>query len=602
MSQRSLDPYELAELYEAIKEGHHLGQFDLRGVHLGATDLQGADLSGMDLRGINLTYADLRGALLAESDLEGAVLRSADLRGADLRLCMLDGAILVEADLTRADLTDVVADKADFRQANLAEAQLVNIRANGAVFTAARLVSTNLDGAVLKGAKMSRALMEYTILTGVNLAEADLQRSSMRRAVFSGAKLNNANLSDTSVTDTVFTEANLTGATMDRAIGRGNDFRGAGMAEASLMLSDMTGAHFQGTSLVRANMSGARLVGSDFTGADLSGADLSGARLHRAILDGVTLSPGTQWNEQTEWPEDQPPFAAAATSGIDVGSRRSLGRATAPTLRFRHADTPRSAREYKRAFPVDFDVLKRHTGGRDFSDDVLAHIRQSVESPFEWAVTSQRYSSDAQRLCGRPNQVLLLNIRVDDSMTERQRKVLKAVRDMSERSGHPVASWPLFTIGWARYCDDEGDQVWLVEEVQSDVGAVRKGVEDPDFRRQLVSHGLPPEDVEEALDLLEPYAERFYEDALGILFELAAERGYTVEMLDFSIKRHFGSPMWVYTDLPRRMGMRRAPSQRSATSVRPETDRVWRIKPNRRASRRRSSRRRSSRRSSRKRR
>jgi hypothetical protein len=260
-------------------------------------------------------------------------------------------------------------------------------------------------------------------------------------------------------------------------------------------------------------------------------------------------------------------------------------------LKFRKPETPRSARDFKKAYPSEFESLKAMTGGRDFSDALVQELRDKAQTPFEWAVTGQKYESAAQRMCPGDNEVLLLNVYIDDRYAPNQQKVLNALREVSRRSGHPVERKPFFTIGWVRYCVDDEQRAWLIEEVQSDVGGVRKGLMDADFRNQLAAAGMSPEDTDSAVALLAPYAERFYEDAMGLIFQMAAEKDYSVEMLDYADKQGMGSPRNVYTDLPRSMGMKLS----SGSKVLPKLATSWKITPNRkRTSRspRRSSRRR----------
>jgi hypothetical protein len=207
----------------------------------------------------------------------------------------------------------------------------------------------------------------------------------------------------------------------------------------------------------------------------------------------------------------------------------------------------------------------------------VQEVRGKVQTPFEWHVTEQKYKREAQRLCPDANDVLLLNIKIDDRYTPEQQKALNALREVSKRSDHPVERKPFYTIGWVRYCVDDAQRSWLVEEVQSDVGGVRKGLKDPAFRSQLAAKGLSPEEVDAAVALLMPYAERFYEDALGLIFELAAEKGYSVEMLDYADKQSMGSPRNVYTDLPKSMGMKLS----SGSKVLPSLGTSWKITPNR---------------------
>lgn len=89
--------------------------------------------------------------------------------------------------------------------------------------------------------------------------------------------------------------------------------------------------------------------------------------------------------------------------------------------------------------------------------------------------------------------------------------------------------------------------------------------------------GLDPVETERATALLSPFADRFYEDALSILFQEARAQGYEVEMLTYASKESMGSPRNVYTDLPRSMGMRK----RQKSKALPDLPEVWAVVPNR---------------------
>jgi hypothetical protein len=333
--------------------------------------------------------------------------------------------------------------------------------------------------------------------------------------------------------------------------------------------------------LTRADLTSALLVGVDLYGAKLYGAKLTDANLTEAILtDTEGLDALSDANGVT-WPDGFDPPTAEATP------YRAYGKKSAAILKLHKPDTPRAAKEFKKKYPTDFEALKQDTQGRDFSDQVIAQITARHGTPFDWAITYGKYSSHLQRLCSKPNKVIKLNIDLSDaSFTDSQRKVLGKIRDISRQSGHPSAYHPLFTIGWVRYCELPDMKTILVEEVQSDVQGVRKGLKDPATRRQLESGGLDVAEIEAATALLLPYTERFYEDALGIIFDIAQKSGSKVEMLHYDTKRQFGSPSAVYTDLPRSMGMKLSPG----SDVLPRHDDVkqtWKITPNRkRASRR----------------
>jgi len=390
---------------------------------------------------------------------------------------------------------------------------------------------------------MTREEVEAKVAAGESLSRANLYRAYLREAKLRGADLREADLS----------EAKLGGANL-----YGADLRGANLSGAYLREADLREADLSEADLSEADLRGANLSGAYLGGADLSGANLSGAT----------------WDDSTLWPAGFEPPSEEVVSR----EARSLGRKAAPLLKFRKPETPRSARDFKKAYPAEFESLKSLTGGRDFSEALVQEVRGKVQTPFEWHVTERKYKSAAQRLCPDANDVLLLNIKIDDRYTPEQQKVLNALRDVSKRSGHPVERKPFYTIGWVRYCASSTQRSWLVEEVQSDVGGVRKGLKDPDFRSQLAAQGLSAEEVDAAVALLMPYAERFYEDALGLIFELAAEKGYSVEMLDYADKQSMGSPRNVYTDLPKSMGMKLS----SGSKVLPSLGTSWKITPNRR--------------------
>jgi len=414
---------------------------------------------------------------------------------------------------------------------------------------AAVAAGKSLEGADLIEADLTGAILRGADLTGAYLIEADLTEADLTEANLRGADLSRAKLNEAVLIDAVLIEADLTEAYLTEA----------DLTEADLTEADLTGAKLRGADLIEADLTGAKLSGANLRGADLTEANLRGAT----------------WDDATKWPEGFTPPSAESQP------MRALGRKAAPLLKFRRPETPRSAREFKKAYPAEFESLKALTGGRDFSDALVQQLREQTQSPFEWHVTSKKYASAAQRLCADDNDVLLLNVKIDDRYTPEQQKTLNALREVSKRSGHPVEAKPFFTIGWVRYCVSDAERVWLVEEVQSDVGGVRKGLKDPDFRSRLAAQGLSAEQVDEAVALLMPYAERFYEDALGLIFQLAAEKDYSVEMLDYADKKFHGSPRNVYTDLPKGMGMKLSPGSKVLN-----TQQTWKITPNRRTSRR----------------
>jgi hypothetical protein len=191
------------------------------------------------------------------------------------------------------------------------------------------------------------------------------------------------------------------------------------------------------------------------------------------------------------------------------------------------------------------------TGGADFSPKFAENLRQTNLTPYDWIVTHGKYESTAQRLCPEPNFVLKLNIDMgDERFTAQQKDVLRKLAQTSRRSGHPYERDPLFTVGWVRICRDDAKGVWLVEEVQSDVQVVRQQKNDERL-------GNLREQFDEIVEVMQPYVDRFYEDALGITLIEAEKLGFEVEMIDYDTKRRLGyhPPRSVYRDLPASMGI-----------------------------------------------
>ena len=462
-------------------------------------------------------------------------------------------------------LAEIEAAAREGRVADLGRAYLAGANLEDADLYRAYLAGASLEGANLKGAN----------LRGASLYRANLTRANLEGAYLAGANLESANL--------VF--ANLEGANLASANLIGALLTGAGLVDANLFgayLSgaNLTGANLAGANLVGANLRDARLVDANLFGANLSGANLADANLFGANLSGANLADTDGLDALSDatgvtWP------AGFSLPTTEVTPYRSYGKKSAAILKLRKPDTPRAAKEFKKKYPTEFEVLKQDTQGRDFSDQIIAQIAARHVTPFDWAITYGKYTPGTQRLCSEPNKVIKANIDLmDPRFTDREREILGKIMELSRRSGHPVERHRFFTIGWVRYCELPDIKTILVEEVQSDVQGVRKGLKDPDTRRQLESGGLNAEEIEAATALLLPYTERFYEDALGIIFDIAQKSGSKVEMLHYDTKRRFGSPSAVYTDLPRSMGMKLSPGS-DVLPGRDDVEQTWKITPNR---------------------
>lgn len=403
----------------------------------------------------------------------------------------------------------------------------------------------NLAGADLKGADLTNANLKGADLYGADLSGANLQGANLSGANLTSANLEGANLQG----------VNLEGANLQHAYLYGADLSSADLSGANLEDADLQSAY-----LVDANLRGANLSGADLTNADLYGANLEGANLERANLEDANLE-GTILT--------MPPVTRPS---------RSFGRQTGAVLKMGKPDSPAKAADFKRRYPAEAERLKGDTQGRDFSEPLRAQVRQKYETPFVWLVTEGTYDRDTQRLCPEPNLVYKFNLDLTDpTFTERQRAFLKKLAEISRQSGHPHEKKNLFTVGWVRLCVNDAAETWLVEEIQSDVGIVRTKLKDG---------SAPPaglEGYEDVLQELRPYIDRFYEDALGIVFMEAEKKGYGVEMLEYEAKKAFKSPRAVYTDLPRSMGMQKRPKSAVLGEAVAET---WFYKPNPRRGRR----------------
>jgi hypothetical protein len=235
---------------------------------------------------------------------------------------------------------------------------------------------------------------------------------------------------------------------------------------------------------------------------------------------------------------------------------------TGPVLKFGKPEVPYRARDFKQKYPQEFDLLKRMTGGADFSPKFAENLRQTNLTPYDWIVTHGKYESTAQRLCPEPNFSLKLNIDMDDErFTAQQKDALRKLAKTSRQRGHLYERDPLFTVGWVRICRDDANGVWLVEEVQSDIHIVRGKMDSE-------QHGsLSKADLVEVMEVMQPYIDRFYEDALGITLIEAEKLGYEVEMLDHVTKMRQGftgtdehgrtvsAAKPLYRDLPASMGI-----------------------------------------------
>ena len=608
-----------ARLGNATFRGANLQKANLHGAIMGETVFAGADLEDANLSRAHLMHADFRGARLRNAtltslrgeieengefggvsagfqgaDLMGADLdgshftaadfENADLSGASLRAVQFARTRLVDVDLTRANLRgtrfeDCVTegavgtpmDRIRDPNASLVGLDFANKILTGADFSGRDLWDATFANSLLDGASFARAEAQRCDFSKADMDNADFTRVHATDADFAGASARNADFTKAILQRTDFKRADLHKANFSDAVLAYADLSNASAVKANFSFSDLEAvkavqarfsrASFGGATLHTVNFSGAAFVEADFARADLrgvsfDGADLTGASLENAAYLAVSVSGATM---------------DSATRALLFAPRSAYGKMSGHILKMDKPDAPTKAAEFKKVYPREFERLKGDTGGKDFLPAIKDAIRTKYRSVRPWVVTRGTYTSSAQRYCGSPNNVLKFNLDLTDgSFTPAQQDNLRKLAETSRHSGHPYEKGDLFTVGWVRYCENATKKTWLVEEVQSDVSVVREQLKKHDF----------PEDFRDLVEILVPVAERFYYDALGVVFEMAAEKGYAVEMLDYPAKKDMGSPRSVYTDLPREMGMQKQPTSALEGGGVSGVGGVWYYKPN----------------------
>ena len=412
----------------------------------------------------------------------------------------------------------------------------------------AELRGVDLSGANLKEAKLSGADLRTVELRDANLERADLRGADLRGADLTEADMDNANLEGANLRYANLTEANLRGADLREANLRDANLRGADLSEANLIDAYLREANLREANLSEAYLYGTNLLEANLENANLEGANLEGANLEGAVLKGTLL----------ESVEAKPKTA--------YGQKRSGVKALKKVVE------PIKVAAFKKLFPEAFEAVKHDIGGGTLTPEAATALINRYG--MTWQISTTKWESKLQRVSPKPNDVLQLNIDLK-AVTDEEKllKNIEAIRQVSFRSQHPVLRIGPLTIGWVRYSVLD---LLLVEEVQSDLPIVRKGMSDAEFQRQLVEKGLSESDIKQALDVLQPFVDRFYFDALALVLDIAAEAGLPVEMLSYEQKRQFKSPRSLYEELPKRMGMRKAASKLDFI----EGGKTWQISPN----------------------
>jgi uncharacterized protein YjbI with pentapeptide repeats len=534
------------------------GTGEVKGYYIGpGADLRGARLAAADLRKANLAGADLTGADLSKADLRHVDFTGANLTGTDLEKAKIGSVKFIDASMEGVKLDDTVIFTSKLIRANLKGARLSKTR-----FLSSDLTRVNLEGAILEfviiyRCKLKKANLKSVIAKHLNVGHSD----------FIGADVRGAEFTYPSFFQTALIKLNFQESVLIRP-----KFLKSGMQSVNLKGLDLKRAVFRFSGLELANLSGANLEEADFTRADLTDTNFTGAIFKKTDFTDTTnieTANITGTNTKSSFMPVPPDVA------------RSYGAMTGPILKMSKPDSPEKAAAFKRIYPAEFEKLKADTGGRDFTQSLRETIKNKYLTPFTWIVTQSRYKEATQRLSKNPNTLLLFNLNPGDRDYPQMGPISMdqaCLLDLLflDGSPHPQASYPLLTLGWVRYTVDKRHKVILIEEIQSDINSstIKKKLSDaeaggirlsPRQKTLYEREKITLEEIKACLALISPYLDRFYEDAIGLIFQKAEALGYTVEMLGYEDKAQFCyeddfgklkcPPKGHYTDLPKRMGM-----------------------------------------------
>lgn len=405
----------------------------------------------------------------------------------------------------------------------------------------ADLYRADLSGVVLRGVDLFNADLTNATLVETDFSKANLIEAQLEFAVMHKAVLNNARLSKAQMPGAQLLSAKLRGAEMHSTNLHAADLREADLTKAVLVKAVLLEATLVGTVLKGANLNGADLRDAILNDADLSNADLRNADLTGADLQNVIYNKSTQWPAGFKFPETK------------TYTARAYGKLTGPILKLSKPDVDYRAKQFSKKHPQDFQRLQPLIGGGNFTPEFVSQLRAAQQTPLDWIISEGKYTPRTQRACTKPNLVLKLNINLADKrFANIERELLTLLAKASFKPGHPKEAPPLLTIGWVRICCDDVNGVWLIEEVQSDLAIVNKN-----YKKYAELPAALRDQIEKVTELLQPFAARFYEDAVGLVFIEAEKRGYVVEMLTYADKKAQAptAPKSTYETLPKSMGM-----------------------------------------------
>ena len=553
-----------------------LRDMDLSGLDLARCKLLRCDLRGVDVRRSDLTSSDLRGSDFRKADLRGADLSRCEAEDADFENADLRQATFIEADLTNADLTGVSGEESDFEGAIIEDAKMRGADFDDADFTNTVGEPTSfprrLENAKLVGSKLHPLL-------SASISDLEHRLGITIHRFFTDGEYYVLIMDDNTSEGFVITEDNLW-SSVESCTGVHEEYEVEHFWMSLDFISDPTvrydAAHSYSQDLADV---GVMLKGYSTSDVQTAVNEMEDEfennvlvygpeSIHNTAKEGVLLFGSySDVDHAVEAVQDflKMPTPTARTS---YGKKRKavdqLGKVTSQM----------KMASFKRTFPDAFEAVKRDIPKQTIDKQTARRLIDKFG--MVWQVSFTVWDSDLQRLSPDPNEVMQLNVDMRAlTSDETILNTLEAIRRTSYRSEHPVVvRGPLMTVGWVRYTDEPKRGTIIIEEVQSDLPTVRKATTDEEFRKQLEEQG-GKKAVDAALDMMEPFTKRFYEDALAAVFDLAAERGRRyVEMLTYETKKQFESPMSIYTKLPKSMGMKKTKKVRSSV---PDVSEVWSV-------------------------
>ena len=468
------------------------------------------------------------------------------------------------------------------------------------IFSGLNLSGANLSGLALVGLDLKETLLKGANLSGCRIANCDFAVGdpvNLSGTIFRDVRMQDCNLASANLRNADFSGAVILATDFESAILNEAKFCGAVISGGNLSYCKARKTDFESARLWSVQCEEANLEGAIFRGADLTGTlfyecRLSGADFSHAILD------------LKFWDSVDEEVAEEATFTPEFEPMKAYGTMTGPLLKFLKSDTPRKAADFKRRYPAEFEKLKVFTGGRDFSDRVIEEIKGATETPFNWYVRQGTYIKGLQRISKIPNQVLDIGIDLEEEGLSEEEIELITTQSKIKEDVDPVAELSkdgIFNIGWVRYFADDEAKVVFVEEIQSGNNLVtgdkrrayngarwlaeekyrrehlsslgRKRTVEEDAEREAVIEKLTQERLAAARAVIAPYANRFFQDALGLIMTEAVANGYAVEVVTQLNKgrqmdRGFSAPE-IYESLPRKMGFVSGPSKALNNIFRP---------------------------------